>query len=389
MTGGEGNLYGFLSIGFAVGLYFFFKGFRVFREYRVLEDTPLVPLRSVAMGLVHVHGRATADHYVTSPVTRTPCCFYKVEIEKWKTGERGEKWEHYCTDEDGVWFYLDDNSGRVLVDARKAELDLLECGKREVGAPGAGVRRLLSSSNDSPLISGLVPTDAELLSYAGTAATRRAGSFVSWGLSRTGRQVPEHPEQATPIAMKPAESAGAPGSVAQVLAGPGGLVQQALLTAGPRSDPKQEEVRQAMAKAFQYPAGSPEFAEHMRRAAEAHNTDPAEVQKFISRMASLQSIPMGWDFSAGSGRYRFTEFCILPNHWYDVTGTCIENRDAGSESERNMIVKGEAEPTFLISRRPAQGIEKYLRRKAALLVFGGAALSIVSMGVLLARLGLL
>ena len=60
MPSDEGDVYTFLSLGFGAGLYSFFKGFRVFREYRVLEDTPLIPLRSVAMGLVHVHGRATA-----------------------------------------------------------------------------------------------------------------------------------------------------------------------------------------------------------------------------------------------------------------------------------------------------------------------------------------
>jgi len=48
-----------LMLGFGAGLYTFFKGFRIYREYRVLEDTPEVPIRSVAMGLVHVHGTAT------------------------------------------------------------------------------------------------------------------------------------------------------------------------------------------------------------------------------------------------------------------------------------------------------------------------------------------
>ncbi len=32
---------------FGAGLCYFFKGFRIFREYRVLMDTPEIPIRSV------------------------------------------------------------------------------------------------------------------------------------------------------------------------------------------------------------------------------------------------------------------------------------------------------------------------------------------------------
>jgi hypothetical protein len=389
MASNEGNVYAFLSLGFAAGLFSFFKGFRVFREYRVLEDTPLIPLRSVAMGLVHVHGKATANEYITSPVTWTRCCFYKVDIEKWKTEQRGGRWEHYCTDQDGVRFYLDDNSGKVMVDARGAELDLLESGKREVGGPGAGLRRLISGKDDLALMSGAMPTDADLLSYVGAASTRRAGSFVAWGLHAAGHQSDEHREQARLKAMELFQNLGRPGSVAQILGGPGGLVEEALLASGPRSDPKQEQARLAMLEAFKHPAGSAEFTENMRRAAEAHGADPQEVQRFINRMESLQDPSAAWGLPAASGRYRFTEYCILPDHWYDVTGTCTENPGTSSDNDRNLIVKGEAEPTFLISRRPAQGIEKHLRRRAALMIFGGAALSVVCLGGLLAKLGLL
>src|SRR2546430_16643446 len=47
-----------LMMGFGAGLYSFLKGFRIYREYRILEDTPEVPIRGVAMGLIHVRGQA-------------------------------------------------------------------------------------------------------------------------------------------------------------------------------------------------------------------------------------------------------------------------------------------------------------------------------------------
>ncbi|PYV25531.1 MAG: hypothetical protein DMG24_09045, partial [Acidobacteria bacterium] len=45
--------------------------------------------------------------------------------------------------------------------------------------------------------------------------------------------------------------------------------------------------------------------------------------------------------------------------------------------DRNLIVKGEDEPTFLVSAREEKEIEKRLRWRALLYILGGGALAIV------------
>src|SRR5574340_1214370 len=109
-------------VGFGAGLFWFFKGFRVYRQYRVLADTPEMPIRSIPMGLVEVHGKATpaADNLVSGPVSGTPCLFYKVDIERWVRDKNRGHWAHYRTDVDGLPFYLDDGTGKVLVLAHGA-----------------------------------------------------------------------------------------------------------------------------------------------------------------------------------------------------------------------------------------------------------------------------
>ena len=77
-----------------------------------------------------------------------------------------------------------------------------------------------------------------------------------------------------------------------------------------------------------------------------------------------------------AGRFRLTEYCIAPGELYEVTGTCVENLNPKDEGDRNLIQKGKTEPTFLISWRDEPGIESTLRKKAALRIFGGAALAI-------------
>ena len=264
-SNGSAKLDVYLAFGFGLGLYYFYKGFRTYREYRLLMDTPEIPIRSVAMGLVDIHGKAVGADPIPSPVSLTPCYFYKVDIERWVQSRNGGNWSHVATDADGQRFYLQDASGKVLVDAHKAEYDLLRTARMETGSSfGSGVARLFSAA--SPSATG------DLMSYATQAVARQKGSSL-WG---------------------------------------GGL-------------------------------------------------------------------------SGGNHRYRLTEYLVLPDHWYDVTGTCVENPEPRDENDRNMIVQGINEPTFLITWRSEKDIRQTLRNRTAKYVFGGGLLSVASLALLLAK----
>jgi hypothetical protein len=277
-----------LVAGFGAGLYLFFKGFRVFREYRVLADTPEMPIRSIPMGLVEIHGKARGEKLATSPVTKTPCLFYKVDVERWVKDKNGGHWAHAATDADGVKFYLDDATGKVLVDAHGAEYDLLRSARIETGRVfGGRGRSSLWRKRDVPSNADIMASDSELASYA------------------------------------------------QSVIGNQGL---------------------------------------------SHSLGGSNL------LSTLAGGSLGMRVSP-SNRYRLSEYLILPDHWYDVTGTCRENPLRHDEEDRNMIVKGQNEPTFLISWQSEKGIEGTLRKRAALYVFGGAGLSVVCLGILLMKFG--
>jgi hypothetical protein len=279
------------------------------------------------MGFVRVHGKATGEQQVTSPITGTPCYFYKVEIEKWEVKNRSGHWSHYRTDTDGVRFYLADGTGKVMVDAHAAELDLLKTGMREIGGKGL--------ASGSPGSASSIPagvTEEDLRRYVSQVDVRRVGSLVGRGLAALG----------------------------------------------PLSDPDKERRRQATVEMFGQGFGSPEFIQKAM-----------ELQRPLS-MESMQGAQQGGlaaTMHAASGRYRFTEYCLVPDQTYEVTGTCVENPNPKDEHDRNMIVKGQNEPTFLISYRTERQVESNLRRRAALYVFGGAGLSILCVALLLLKLG--
>ncbi len=255
-----------LAIGLGAGLYYFYQGFRTYREYRLLLDTPEIPIRSIAMGLVDIHGKATGAPPIPSPVSQTPCYFYTVEIEQWVSDKNGGRWSHLVTDADGQRFYVADSTGKVLVDAHKAEFDLLQTARMET--QGSGWGRAFGGLGNSSVATGTWP---DLETYACEAVTRHKGAGI--------------------------------------------------------------------------------FGSH-----------------------------------TGAGkRYRLTEHLVIPEHWYDITGTCVENPEAKDEYDRNMIVKGTNEPTFLITWRSEKEIRRTLRNRAAQRIFGGAILAVVCMGIFLAK----
>ncbi len=138
-------------------------------------------------------------------------------------------------------------------------------------------------------------------------------------------------------------------------------------------------------QAFQHPLESPEFMAAIQNAA-AMAGEPGMAQHF-SAMMGAGGQNMRSFFSAASGRYRFTEYCLVPNSTYDVSGTCVENPNPQDEHDRNMIVKGTNEKVFMISSKTEKQLESGLRMRAVKMILGGAALSVICLAILLAKFG--
>ncbi len=158
----------FLSaLGFFLGLYWFVRGFGLFRKYKLIADTPLVPIRGVAMGRVQIHGKAVGEKTLLSPLSNQSCFLYKVDIERWRAGRYGSgRWSPYLTDVGSVHFCLEDGTGRISIDPREAELDLeessrRELSKREVLLPGATWQWEEPASNPP----GFSASDSDLRKY--------------------------------------------------------------------------------------------------------------------------------------------------------------------------------------------------------------------------------
>lgn len=101
--------------------------FRLQRRRRTMEDMPTAPIRSAPQGYVELVGRALPpDAPLYSPITRTPCAWYRYKVEvRQRTGEDRGSWKVESAGVSDVQFWLDDGSGRCIIDPEGAEVRAL------------------------------------------------------------------------------------------------------------------------------------------------------------------------------------------------------------------------------------------------------------------------
>jgi hypothetical protein len=108
------------------GVYLFFLGFRMLRFKRMILNTPLSRIHSASIGLVEVTGTPVGPYILTAPVTGDPCYYYRVRAWQWVESESGKEhaWKSVLDESLYVPFFLEDSTGRVLVDPDGADLDV-------------------------------------------------------------------------------------------------------------------------------------------------------------------------------------------------------------------------------------------------------------------------
>jgi hypothetical protein len=126
----DGSLLAAAVIGTLAGVYWFYKGFRLLQRKRLILDTPASKIRSASMGLVEISGLAVGPYVCTSPLKQNECYYYRSVAWELKQRGKNSEWVKVAEETLHVPFYVDDNTDRVLVDPRGADMDL-HCDLRE------------------------------------------------------------------------------------------------------------------------------------------------------------------------------------------------------------------------------------------------------------------
>jgi hypothetical protein len=135
-----GFRYGVIPAFFAA--LFFIGGFQVLRWKRRIENTPTSRVRSLAMGVVEVHGRALRKYALVSPMTQMACVWYR--LFRYRRDGRGWRLKSVVTS-GSTPFLLDDGTGQVSIDPKGA---MIRARTRQegYGPRGTGLLALSSSS---------------------------------------------------------------------------------------------------------------------------------------------------------------------------------------------------------------------------------------------------
>ena len=91
---------------------------------QLILNTPVSKIRSASMGMVELSGLAVGPYTMVAPVTAHPCYYYRTFVWEWKQSGKNKQWVKVAAECMHVPFFLDDNTGKVMVDPRGADLDL-------------------------------------------------------------------------------------------------------------------------------------------------------------------------------------------------------------------------------------------------------------------------
>lgn len=125
------------------GVYLFGQGLMAWRRRKRWQPAPLTAIRSLRPGPVEVRGKAEGPYTMSAAVSGKDCYFYKTTIWREDSRKSGE-WKKAAEETFSLPFFLADSTGRILLDPRGAEVEVLRDVYEEYG------KTMLSTHTDIP-----------------------------------------------------------------------------------------------------------------------------------------------------------------------------------------------------------------------------------------------
>ena len=371
ISSGHGEPFAWAIAGLAAGIYLFYRGFRLLQRKRLIMDTPTSKIRSAAMGLVEVSGLAVGPYTITAPVTGHPCYYHRTMAWEYRQQGRSSKWVKVADESFHLPFYLDDNTGRLLVNPQGAEMDIHRDYHQEFNT-------LLAHNLEMPanvfsfLTRHGINADKKLKVEEYCIKPKNA-LFVLGTLSENSglevRPTPQPTANASHINVrikvngKELDSALAAPVLDRLEHLPGVTTTRTITLKKIGVDgAKQEVIRLNGGRG---PASTTDMTQQQRIAAaltKAGITNPAAWAA-----AGLENLaaPAGMSTLATS---------VAPESGGAAAGTAAEGFDLRPPT---VLMKGEHQPAFFISWRSQKDVVKSLGWKSAAMIWGGPALTLL------------
>ncbi len=135
----ESKLFGYLCVGFVLGIVGFFRGFQLRKKKKLIEDIPTSTVRAIAMGVAEVKGIARQfKGTVKTPFSKVDSVFFRYVVQEYRSSGKSGSWVTIKEFSTPDWFYLEDETGKVLINPVGAELFLKPDRNYQLGNFGGG-----------------------------------------------------------------------------------------------------------------------------------------------------------------------------------------------------------------------------------------------------------
>ncbi len=352
------------AIGACVGVYLFYRGFRMLARKRLLINTPASKIRSASMGLIEVSGLAVGPYTMNAPITGEACYYYRTMAWQLKQSGKNKEWEKVADESLHVPFYLDDNTGRVLVDPQCAEMDI----HRDFHDEFSG--SLFSSSLDVPA------NVASFLARHGASPDKKTKveeycikpkNFLF--ILGTLAENPGVSVTATPVRSLTS------GQHTTALHIPGTLGGVSLSTGVTSS-------RSEMFSAFKSDMAPEEIIRLSSDTQLPHSSDMTQQGKIAAAMMKAGiTDPAAWEVAG-------VQYPGVSVHTTDKgSTTATAPADEFDLNPKTLLMKGTHDLAFFISWQSQRDVVKALGWKSTLMIWGGPALTLLCVYILAAQFG--
>ena len=119
--------------GLVFGILLFWSGLKVLQKKRMMESTTTSRIRSLAVGLSEIYGKAISKKEpMIAPFSGKPCVYCKYSLQEYDWKAKNE-WPTIKEGIMGTEFFLKDDTGSVEISTKDAILDIPEQYRTEIG----------------------------------------------------------------------------------------------------------------------------------------------------------------------------------------------------------------------------------------------------------------
>jgi E3 Ubiquitin ligase len=112
-------------LGAGLGIYLFARGFGLLRQKRLILNIPRSTIRGAAVGLIEVSGKVVGPYTLIAPLSEEECFYYRSVARLSGNSPGGSGGKSLAEETLCAPFFLDDGTGRLLIDLHRADMQLI------------------------------------------------------------------------------------------------------------------------------------------------------------------------------------------------------------------------------------------------------------------------